>query len=89
MKTIHFHVTGRVQGVYFRASTQQEAERIGLTGWVRNCEDGSVELIASGDAPALQALKAWLVIGPEHAKVKEVLETELPLERFNGFEIRY
>ena len=66
---IHFWVTGRVQGVYFRASTQAAARQLGLTGWVRNLPDGRVEGVACGPGKALDKLVAWLHHGPEHAAV--------------------
>jgi acylphosphatase len=62
-------VTGRVQGVFFRASTQREAQRLGLTGHARNLADGSVEVLACGDPAALQRLREWLRQGPPHARV--------------------
>ncbi|SMF52064.1 acylphosphatase [Alteromonadaceae bacterium Bs31] len=68
----HYRVTGRVQGVFFRGSTQVVARKLGLAGWVRNCEDGSVEALASGEQAALQNFERWLANGPEMAKVSDV-----------------
>ena len=65
-------VEGRVQGVYFRASTVQEAKRLRLKGWVRNCPDGSVELIAEGERAMLEELEAWCRQGPAGAVVRQV-----------------
>lgn len=73
MPCIHCLVSGRVQGVWFRASTQREARRLGLTGWVRNLPDGRVELMASGPEAPLKALKRWLHRGPPAAQVEEVI----------------
>ena len=84
----YFRVTGRVQGVFYRASTQARAQALGLAGWVRNCPDGSVELEASGDAEALQQLEAWLWQGPERAQVSAVEVAVGASEPAAGFEVR-
>jgi acylphosphatase len=65
-------VTGRVQGVSYRASTMYEARAYGLTGWVRNLADGSVELEAQGDDASVAALLAWCKQGPPAARVTGV-----------------
>ena len=70
-------VTGYVQGVSYRASTAQEARRLGLVGWVRNTDDGAVELEAEGDDAPLAALVAWCEHGPPAARVRSVKLTEL------------
>ncbi len=83
-----FIVTGRVQGVYFRQSTADQARRLGLRGWVRNLPDGRVEGIASGDVAALEALRTWLRHGPPAARVDDLqwnAAVEAPGE---GFEVR-
>ncbi|MEX2515546.1 MAG: acylphosphatase, partial [Gammaproteobacteria bacterium] len=66
---LHARVSGRVQGVAFRAATQAEARRLGLTGWVRNLHDGRVELQAFGTQEKLEELRAWLKHGPPMAHV--------------------
>lgn len=68
----HLVVTGRVQGVWYRASMRQEAERLGLAGWVRNRTDGAVEAEATGEADALDRLIAWARVGPPAARVTDV-----------------
>ncbi len=73
--TRHLRITGRVQGVYYRASMTEEATRLGLQGWVRNRHDGSVEALAQGPANAVQALIDWAHQGPRLARVDEVLVT--------------
>lgn len=73
-------VSGRVQGVWFRAATQQQAQRLALTGSARNLPDGSVEVMACGEAAALEALRDWLWQGPELARVTEVSCESLQLE---------
>jgi len=65
-------VTGRVQGVWYRASACTEARRLGVEGWVRNCADGSVELEAAGDEAVLHKLLSWLQRGPPAAEVAQV-----------------
>jgi acylphosphatase len=67
-----FTVSGVVQGVFFRASARVEALRLGLRGHARNLADGSVEVLACGDASALDALEAWLQHGPPLARVERV-----------------
>ena len=65
-------VHGRVQGVWFRESMRQEAERLGIGGWVRNRLDGTVEALVEGDAPAVQAITDWARRGPRDAEVSGV-----------------
>lgn len=65
-------IEGRVQGVYFRGSTVTEARRLGLTGWVRNCFDGSVEAVAEGHRVHLEELVSWCHHGPPGAAVQQV-----------------
>lgn len=69
---VHALVTGRVQGVWFRQSTLEEAERAGLVGWVRNLPDGSVEVMLQGEEKAVHHVEAWLGQGPELATVADV-----------------
>lgn len=83
-----FVVTGRVQGVFYRSATQDSALRLGLNGWVRNCSDGSVELVACGEARALDELEAWLWRGPSHARVEAVSQEAVAPRTFSGFELR-
>jgi acylphosphatase len=71
-KRIHLIVRGRVQDVFFRASTQREARRLGLTGWVRNRPDGAVELVAEGEEDQVKDLLAWAQHGPSTARVDKV-----------------
>lgn len=71
-KQVHLVVRGRVQGVYFRASTEREARRLGLTGWVKNRPDGAVEICAEGEETALEAMVTWSRRGPDGARVDDV-----------------
>ena len=76
MKTLHLQITGRVQGVWYRESMRLEAERLGVTGWVRNRPDGSVEAVAQGAPAAVDALVEWAHVGPPQARVERVVLTE-------------
>jgi acylphosphatase len=71
-RRVALHVRGIVQGVCYRASTQTQARRLGLTGWVRNEPDGSVRAVAEGPEPAVRALVAWCEHGPPHARVDQL-----------------
>lgn len=84
----HFKVIGRVQGVFFRANTQRQARLLKLSGWVRNCSDGSVELVACGSEKALADLSEWLHKGPDLARVDRVIEKEAENEDYSDFDIR-
>ena len=78
-------IHGRVQGVYYRASTVQQAERLGVSGGVRNRADGSVEARVQGPPDAVQALIDWAHQGPPRAQVERVEVTEAPAEVLTGF----
>lgn len=84
---IRCRVTGRVQGVWFRASTRQRAEQLGLSGTVRNLSDGSVEVEACGEEGAVAALHEWLWQGPELAQVSDVRCEPLVQAPISGFSI--
>ena len=68
----HIKITGKVQGVFFRQSTKEKAMSLGVCGWVKNCSDGSVEVLIQGDASVMDQMMDWLFIGPEMAQVREV-----------------
>jgi acylphosphatase len=87
-KTINCFVSGRVQGVCFRMSTNQQAKLLGLTGWVRNLEDGRVEVLASGETNLIEQLQQWLAHGPEMAKVINVECHVTEYQEFPDFSIR-
>jgi len=73
----HLIIHGRVQGVGFRESMRWEAERLGVTGWVRNRRDGTVEAVVTGGAEPVKAIVAWAHRGPSAAKVTDVTESEV------------
>jgi len=71
-KTVHVYIRGRVQGVFFRANTKEQAEKQGVQGWVRNMTDGRVEALFEGDARAVDAMVDWCHKGSPLSNVKEV-----------------
>lgn len=77
MPARRFIITGKVQGVFFRASTREQARRLGLRGYAKNVADGSVEVVVVGDVNAIEALTAWLQHGPPMAKVTAVHTSEV------------
>lgn len=81
-------VSGRVQGVFFRDSTRREARRLGVTGWVRNCPDGTVRAHVEGVPEAVAELVRWCREGPRHADVDDVRVSEAESEGGRGFEVR-
>jgi acylphosphatase len=82
-------VEGRVQGVFFRAATQDQARALGLVGWVRNLSDGRVEVLAQGEARALAMLRSWCAHGPARARVDSLEAFEEPArDEFEDFEVR-
>jgi acylphosphatase len=83
-------VRGRVQGVFYRATTQEKAIELGLTGWVRNRADGAVEVVAEGDREELNELVEWCKVGPKHAHVTDVeIRWEPYIGEFREFTIKY
>jgi acylphosphatase len=90
MERMHLRISGYVQGVFFRMHTQQTAISMGLVGWVRNSEDGGVEVMAEGEPEKLQKLLAWCRKGPPSAHVSNVAEEWGPASGdFTQFSIRY
>lgn len=83
----HLLISGRVQGVGFRYSMADEAERLGVTGWVRNRRDGTVEAVIDGQDAAVEALLAWARRGPPSAHVSDVTISEAG-GTFARFEMR-
>lgn len=86
---IHLFIAGLVQGVSYRVNAARMAEKLGLTGWVRNLADGRVELLAQGEEKALKSLLAWTHEGPSLARVDHVEVNWQPAkEVLTGFQIR-
>lgn len=82
---IHVFVAGKVQNVWFRASTKTEADKLGIVGFARNLPDGRVEVMACGEKDKIAQLHEWLKEGPELAEVKELSYEEVPWQEFSGF----
>ncbi len=80
-----FRVSGRVQGVGFRAGCRREAQRLGVDGYAINRDDGSVEVLAQGDATAVEALARWLLHGCTHAQIAKVERETVALGQRAGF----
>jgi acylphosphatase len=86
---VSVNISGRVQGVFFRASTVSQAQHLGLTGWVRNREDGSVELVVEGARAEVDQLLEWCRRGPPGAQVKRVdVEWQSFQNEFRQFSVR-
>ena len=83
----HVTVTGRVQGVFFRAWMKQQADELGVTGWVRNCPDGRVDAHVEGDETAVQRLIELLHRGPPSARVEDVHLWNVETFDFDDFEV--
>lgn len=87
-KQIILEIYGRVQGVFFRDSSQMEARKLNLSGWVRNEPDGAVAIVAEGEEEKLKELIEWCKNGPDHAKVDKVdVEWGEPTNRFGNFKV--
>ncbi|NJN15678.1 MAG: acylphosphatase [Oscillochloris sp.] len=83
-------ISGRVQGVNFRAYTRDRARQGGVTGWVRNLNDGRVEAVFEGTRPAVQKLVSWCYSGPTHAQVEKVeVRWEDPTGKEGTFSIQW
>ncbi len=85
----HLFITGRVQGVFFRACTRDEAHKRKLTGWVKNLYDGRVEAVFEGEEEAVQSMISWCHRGPSHAVVTDVsVEIGEAQSEYTVFDIR-
>lgn len=86
---LHCYVSGRVQGVFYRQSTQDKANTLGVKGWVCNLPDGRVELIACGERTQVEVLRDWLREGPQGADVTDVAIEEIPWAEYPDFSVRF
>lgn len=90
MKNVHVLVSGKVQGVFFRANTKEKAEDLGVKGWVKNTSDGKVEAVFEGKDDNVKEMIEWCKHGSTLAKVKNVdVEEKEPENKFNSFSIKY
>jgi acylphosphatase len=80
-------ISGRVQGVAFRAATRDAARGLGLTGFARNLNDGRVEVVACGELQRVKQLESWLRKGPRWARVEKVVAEEMVEQDFDGFRV--
>ena len=85
----HVRVTGRVQGVFFRAWTQQQAQALCVSGWVRNCPDGRVEAHVEGEATAVDQMVERLRSGPPAAQVQDLRTWDVEPCDFDSFDVRH
>ncbi len=89
MRRVHLIVSGRVQGVYYRQSSKECADGLGLAGWVRNRQNGTVEAVVEGEPDAVAKFIAWCHEGPPHARVDSVDSTDGdPVALLGGFTVR-
>lgn len=88
MEHLTFHIKGRVQGVFFRQSARQQAQRLGLTGYARNNPDGTVTIEAEGPVGALAELETWCHRGPVAARVDGVEMSSGTVQGYSAFEVR-
>ena len=90
MQAVKINVKGEVQGVFFRAYTQKEAQRIGLIGYVKNIPNGSVEIVAQGEKEQTQQLIEWCHQGSPDSDVTAIETSNISVSgKFKSFEIRY
>lgn len=90
MKRAHVFISGKVQGVFFRAYTKQKADELGIKGWVRNLPDGRVEAVFEGEDDKVDKMIKWCWKGSPHARVESVKVIEEDYKgEFDIFEIRY
>ena len=87
MPTIHLLINGKVQGVFYRATAKKIADKLNITGWIKNTKDDDVEATIAGDEDKLQEFINWCKQGPEKAKVENVTATQGKETSFKNFEI--
>jgi len=88
METVHLLISGKVQGVFFRDSSRMVAQKLNITGWIKNRQDDKVEAMISGDEKDLQAFINWCKSGPDRAEVEEVIVSKQEKTSFERFEIK-
>ncbi len=87
MRQVKLRITGRVQGVFYRASTREKAQQLGIKGWVKNEPDGTVSAVGQGPDAKLQRWIEWCGEGPSEARVESVEVEEQPIAAFQQFAI--
>jgi len=86
---VHVIISGQVQGVWFRASTKQKADELGLNGWVKNTQNGDVEAVFEGEEDIVEKMISWCHDGPPKARVDNVVVKKQQTIGFKGFSIKY
>lgn len=87
MPTVNLLIKGKVQGVYYRVAAKEQAEKLGITGWVKYISEGRVEIMATGTEEQLQQFTRWCHRGPDKAYVTDVIVTPLSEETFEEFSV--
>ena len=87
MKTVHVKISGKVQGVFFRATAKEIASLHKISGWIKNTYDDNVEALITGEKEDVEKFIAWCKHGPEKANVENVTVSNMDLQIFDGFEI--
>jgi acylphosphatase len=88
IKLFKIRISGKVQGVFFRTSAKEEADRLGIYGFVKNEKDGTVYIEAQGEETTLNDFLKWCYQGPPSAKVEDLVKIEAPVKNFTSFEDR-
>ena len=87
MKTVHLKISGKVQGVFFRATAKEIASLHKISGWIKNTYEDNVEALITGEKEDVEKFIVWCKHGPEKANVKNVTITNIELQMFEGFEV--
>ena len=87
METMHLVISGKVQGVFYRASAKKKADELNVRGWIKNTPEGNVEALVTGKHPQIEEFIQWCKSGPDRAVVKEVSIHKQKLREFNSFKI--
>lgn len=87
MPTVHLIIKGKVQGVFYRACAREEAEKLGITGWIKNTREGNVEAMINGDQKDIYRYISWCRKGPSRARVENVEVIRVEDREFEGFKV--
>jgi acylphosphatase len=85
---VRIFISGKVQGVGYRFSTRQQAQKLGVNGWVKNLPDGRVEAVLAGDRPAVEQMIQWCRVGPAAAVIEKITVEEMESRVIKGFTIK-
>jgi acylphosphatase len=87
MKTVHIEISGKVQGVFFRATAKEMAQHHNISGWIKNSRPGKVEALVTGKEEDIEEFISWCRFGPERANVEKVITVGKDLQIFDKFEV--